>query len=173
MSVVVLDQFDQQGVPYTGAVKVRVTDEAVSCCDCSGGDSSVIVFYNNGAPVDLWTCQGCQCLQKPVADLILPAGSLMALHPGAIVPEEVCSSCCYSRKLPDGEGGFAEAWEKSVLIGAEKLDLLQSVLINTKLKEELSIAKKQLEAQAKAIEEEPVEEVDPFDQYIKSLESQC
>ncbi len=172
MTVLEFDWFTQQGIGYTGAIKLRTEESDFGCCGCNSLDSSVIVFYSNGSAIDLWTCQGCQCLQKPVGPIELPDGIPVALHPGATVPEEVCSSCCYERTIPDGEGGFMGAWAESKPIGLAKLDLLQAGLVNAELMKELSIASKLLEARKPVIIEE-ILIVDPFDVYLKSLEAGC
>lgn len=172
MTVLEFDRFTREGLGYTGAAKFRVNESGGDCCGCETSDSSVIVFYSNGAAVDLWTCQGCQCLQKPVGPIVIPPETPVALHPGATVPEEVCSSCCYQRTIPDGEGGFMGAWLNSKPIGLARLDMLQASLINAELKKELSIAAKLLEGCKPVVIEEPVF-VDPFDAYIQSLEVGC
>lgn len=172
MTTLEFDRFTRQGVGYTGAVKFRTSLEVGGCCGCESSDSSIIVFYSNGSAIDLWTCQGCSCLQKPVGPIVLPTETPVALHPGATLPDEVCSSCCYQRAIPDGTGGFAGAWLDSKPIGLARIDLLQAGLINAELKKELSIAAKLLEGCKPVIVEEPVF-ADPFDAYIQSLEIGC
>lgn len=172
MTILEFDRFTQQGIGYTGAVKFKTSEGVSGCCGCVTSDSSIIVFYSNGSAIDLWTCQGCSCLQEPVKAVELPSETLAALYPGASLPEEVCSSCCYDRKIPEGAGGFAEAWNDSKPIVVDRIDLLQASLINASLKKELSIALKQLESCKPIIVEESVS-VDPFDAYIKEIEFGC
>lgn len=173
MTVLEFDRFTQQGLGYTGAIKLRTDNSSFGCCGCDSLDSSLIVFYSNGSAIDLWTCQGCQCLQKPVGSIELPDGIPVALHPGATVPEEVCSSCCYQRTIPAGSGGFAGAWAESKPIGLAKLDLLQAGLINVELIKKLSIALKQVNTVKRIESDVEAKVADPFDAYIKSIEVAC
>ena len=169
MSAIDFDRFTQQGTGYTGAVKFR-TGVTGGCCDCSTSDASVIVFYSDGAAVDLWTCNGCRCLQSPVGPLELPPKTPMALHPGATLPEEVCSSCCYQRSLADGDGGFAGAWDNSKAIGAMAIDQMQLSFINAELQKQLEVLTRQARQQ-EAITLEPAVAMDPIEAYLKDLEA--
>ena len=172
MSLLEFDRFSQQGTGYSGAVKFK-TATAGGCCDCSSSDASVIVFYNDGAAVDLWTCNGCKCLQSPVGPLNLPPKTPMALHPGASLPEEVCSSCCYQRSLADGDGGFAGAWESSKAIGEVALDQMQLSFINVELQKQVEVLTKQAVQQTIAITQtvQPAIVLDPIAAYLKELET--
>lgn len=168
MTTLEFDRFGPQGIGYTGAVKFK-TNEAGGCCGCSSADSSIVVFYSNGAAIDLWTCDGCKCLQSPVGPIDLPPKTPMALHPGASLPEEVCSSSCYQKALADGDGGFAGAWKESKAIGELALDGLQLSFVNAELQKQIAILEKQAYVQITTLEKP----MDPVEAYLKSLEESC
>ena len=170
MSAIEFDRFTQQGTGYTGAVKFR-TGATGGCCDCSTSDSSVIVFYSDGAVVDLWTCNGCRCLQMPVGPLDLPPKTPMALHPGATLPEEVCSSCCYQRSLADGDGGFAGAWDASKALGEVAIDQMQLSFVNAELQKQVEVLTKQAAQQTTAQTVQTAIVLDPIEAYLKDLET--
>lgn len=171
MTTLEFDNFRSGGLPFSGAVKIRAGQES-GCCGCETQDSSIIAIFSNGACVDLWKCQGCQCLQIPVQPLTVPPLSAALLVPGATLPEEVCDRCCYSRLIPDGSGGFSDAWDKATPIGRPALDNIVLGMQNKALQTAIDILEKQAASKVKVAEKVLVV-VDPFELYISGLQAPC
>lgn len=164
-----LNYFSNGGVGYTGAVKLQVPAMTGGCCDCSSGDSSLIVIYDNGAPIDLWQCQGCRCNQLPIQDIAVVAGTKALLLAGATLPEEVCGQCCYGVALA-GDPGLFEAYSNGINLRASGLEDVALAIQLQMATQKISQLEK---AKVKAVEnpvEKPVECIpDPFAVYLASI----
>ncbi len=167
-----LDYFSHGATGLTGAIKITTAPKDAGCCGgCHGGDSSVIVIYDNGSPIDLWECQGCNCLQKPVNAIDVPVGAKALIVSGAVVPEEVCSRCCYSRSLYATDD-LSLAWSLGQSVQGEAMDLVAEGIKLAAAQKELAQLKKQLEKRVVVLPVLPEPQLDPFARYIESL-TQC
>ena len=167
-----LDYFSYGATGLTGAIKITTAPKESDCCgSCQGGDDSVIVIYDNGSPIDLWECQGCKCQQKPVNAIDVPVNAKALIVSGAVVPEEVCSRCCYSRSLAD-TSELSLAWDLGRSIKGEAMDLVAEGIKLAMAQKELTQLKKQLEKKVVVLPVLPDATLDPFARYIESL-SQC
>ncbi len=145
-----LGQFAPVGVGYTGAVKIGLPALSTGCCDCnSDGLGSAIAIYTNGAPTQLWYCQGCLCNQIDInSSVSLADGAPVALYPGAVAPDDCCARCCYSLQFdPDtNTGDLAADYDNAISIKAVAMDNIANGIILERVNRELDAARKAAEA---------------------------